>query len=55
MRTDYISRVIDRLLADRMHTFGVVLLSGPKWYEKTTMAKNVGQHYIELSDPEIIS
>ena len=32
----YLSRVADKMLQERLETFGAVLIEGPKWTGKTT-------------------
>lgn len=35
----YLSRVADKMLQERLETFGAVLIEGPKWTGKTTTAE----------------
>lgn len=53
MRTPstYLPRIIDSLLAERLETFGAVLIEGPKWCGKTTTGAAVANSAFLLSDP----
>lgn len=42
----YLHRVADKMLQERLETFGAVLIEGPKWTGKTTTAE---QHAKALS------
>lgn len=49
---DYLKRVCDKVLAEKLDTFGAVHITGPKWCGKTTTAKQFAKSYIELQDPD---
>ena len=36
---EYLARVADQTLQDRLEAFGAVLIEGPKWTGKTTTAE----------------
>lgn len=35
---EYLPRIVDKVLRDRLDAFGAVLIEGPKWCGKTTTA-----------------
>ena len=44
----YLSRVADKMLQERLETFGAVLIEGPKWTGKTTTAEQQAKSVIKL-------
>ena len=48
----YLSRVADKMLQERLETFGAVLIEGPKWTGKTTTAEQQAKSVIKLQDPD---
>lgn len=52
LQNDYIPRITDTLLKERLKTFGAVTLEGPKWCGKTTTAKSHAFSEISIADPE---
>lgn len=48
----YLSRVADKMLQERLETFGAVLIEGPKWTGKTTTAEQQARSVIKLQDPD---
>ena len=48
----YLSRVADKMLQERLKTFGAVLIEGPKWTGKTTTAEQQAKSVIKLQDPD---
>ena len=50
---DYLPRVCDDDLAERLEAFGAVHIVGPKWCGKTTTAKQFARSVIELQDPDM--
>lgn len=50
---NYIKRVCDTELQDKLDAFGAVHITGPKWCGKTTTAKQFAKSYIEMQDPDI--
>lgn len=48
----YLSRVADKMLRERLETFGAVLIEGPKWTGKTTTAEQQAKSVIKLQDPD---
>ena len=49
----YLSRVADKMLQERLETFGAVLIEGPKWCGKTTTAAQQSKSIISLQDPDM--
>jgi len=50
--SDYLPRVVDKLLEDRLNTAGAVLIAGPKWCGKTTTAEQQARSVLKLQDPD---
>ena len=48
----YKKRIFDRLLAEALEAKGAVLVQGPKWCGKTTMAEQVAKSVLYMADPE---
>ncbi|MGI6572253.1 MAG: ATP-binding protein [Fermentimonas sp.] len=49
---EYLSRMADGLLGERLEAFGAVLIEGPKWCGKTTTAIQKAKSVLQLQDPE---
>ena len=47
VKMDYIKRVCDTELQDKLDAFGAVHITGPKWCGKTTTAKQFAKSFIE--------
>ena len=39
--TEYLHRIVDEILKDRLEAVGAVLIAGPKWCGKTTTAEQL--------------
>ncbi len=50
---NYIKRVCDTELQDKLDAFGAVHIIGPKWCGKTTTAKQFSKSFIEMQDPDM--
>lgn len=50
---EYIKRICDEELSDKLEAFGAVHIVGPKWCGKTTTAKQFAKSYIEMQDPDL--
>lgn len=48
----YLKRVADKMLQERLEAFGAILIEGPKWTGKTTTAEQFAQSVIKLQDPD---
>ena len=44
----YLYRVADKILQERLETFGAVLIEGPKWTGKTTTAEQHAKSCIKI-------
>lgn len=49
----YRSRIVDRILADKLETMGAVLIEGPKYCGKTTTGEQQAKSVLYMADPEI--
>ena len=49
---EYLERVADQHLKDRLDVFGAVLIEGPKWCGKTTTAEQQAASIIRIQDPD---
>lgn len=49
----YLHRVADKMLQERLETFGAVLIEDPKWTGKTTTAEQHAKSFIKLQDPDM--
>lgn len=49
---EYLHRIADNVLMERLEAFGAVLIEGPKWTGKTTTAEQQAQSVLKLQDPD---
>lgn len=49
---DYLPRIADSILQERLNAFGAVLIEGPKWTGKTTTAEQQAMSILKLQDPD---
>ncbi len=49
---EYLQRIADVVLKERLEAFGAVLIEGPKWTGKTTTALQQAQSVLKLQDPD---
>lgn len=49
---EYLQRIADRLLQERLEAFGAILIEGPKWTGKTTTAEQHAKSVIKMQDPD---
>ncbi len=52
MAKEYISRVADSILTDKLEAMGAVLVEGPKYCGKTTMAAQHANSALYMADPD---
>ena len=52
MKSDYMPRIVDKLLEERLAAIGAVLIAGPKWCGKTTTAERQAKSVLKLQDPD---
>ena len=50
---DYLPRIADILLEERLDAKGAVLIEGPKWCGKTTTAKQKAKSFISMDRPDM--
>lgn len=50
---NYLKRISDKVLAERLEAFGAVLIEGPKWCGKTTTAEQQAKSVIKMQDPDM--
>ena len=50
---NYLPRIADTILSDRLNSKGAVLIEGPKWCGKTTTAKHIAGSVIEMDRPDM--
>jgi len=48
---EYLPRIADKLLEERLYAKGAVLIEGPKWCGKTTTAKQMAKSFISMDRP----
>lgn len=49
--SEYMRRIVDDILLDKLEAKGAVLIEGPKWCGKTTTALQVAKSVIRMDDP----
>lgn len=49
---EYLPRIADKLLQERLEAFGAILIEGPKWTGKTTTAMQHAKSVIKMQDPD---
>lgn len=49
---EYKKRIADQILADKLEASGAVLIEGPKYCGKTTLASRQAQSILSMSDPD---
>lgn len=50
---EYIKRIIDKEIEEKMSVMGAVLIKGPKWCGKTTSAKQIAKSVLEIQNPDL--
>ena len=50
---EYLPRIADKLLEERLYAKGAVLIEGPKWCGKTTTAKQMAKSFISMDRPDM--
>ena len=51
---EYKARIADRILAEKLDAMGAVLIEGPKFCGKTTLASQQAKSILSMSDPDTI-
>lgn len=49
---DYKKRIAEQFLADKLEAMGAVLIEGPKYCGKTTLAKHLSKSILYMADPD---
>lgn len=49
---DYKKRIADKILAEKLEAMGAVLIEGPKYCGKTTLAIQQAKSVLSMSDPD---
>lgn len=49
---DYKTRIADKILAEKLDAMGAVLIEGPKYCGKTTLAAQQAKSILSMSDPD---
>ena len=49
---EYLPRIADKVLQERLEAFGAVLIEGPKWTGKTTTAQQQAKSVLRMQDPD---
>jgi hypothetical protein len=55
MNMEYKKRIADQMLTDKLDSSGAVLVEGPKYCGKTTMAKQQAGSVLSMADPDTLS
>lgn len=50
---EYLPRITDKILSERLKAKGAVLIEGPKWCGKTTTAKQIAKSFIAMDKPDM--
>lgn len=50
---EYIKRIIDKEIKEKLSVMGALLIKGPKWCGKTTSAKQVAKSILEMQNPDL--
>ena len=50
---DYIKRIVDAEIDEKLSVMGAVLIKGPKWCGKTTSAKQFAKSILEMQNPDL--
>ena len=52
---EYTRRIADQMLTDKLESSGAVLVEGPKYCGKTTLAKQQAGSILSMADPDTLS
>lgn len=50
---NYIKRIIDKEINEKLSIVGAILIRGPKWCGKTTSAKQIAKSVLEMQNPDL--
>lgn len=48
---EYIPRIYDKILKEKLQLYGAILITGPKWCGKSTTANQIAKSTLELQNP----
>ena len=54
MDKEYLPRIVDNELKERLDSIGAVLIEGPKWCGKTTTAEQIAGSVLRMQDPDTL-
>ena len=50
---EYIKRIIDKEIIEKLSITGAIVIKGPKWCGKTTSAKQIAKSVLEMQNPDL--
>lgn len=50
---NYVKRIVDKEIEEKLSTSGAILIKGPKWCGKTTSAKQFSKSILEMQNPDL--
>lgn len=50
---NYINRIVDNEIKEKLEITGALLIKGPKWCGKTTSAKQIAKSVLEMQNPDL--
>ena len=50
---EYIKRIVDEEIKNKLQITGAILIKGPKWCGKTTSAKQIAKSVLEIQNPDL--
>ena len=50
---EYINRIVDEEIREKLSVMGAILIKGPKWCGKTTSAKQIAKSVLEMQNPDL--
>lgn len=53
--SEYLKRIADQMLTDKLESSGAVLIEGPKYCGKTTLTKQQAKSVLSMADPNTLS
>ena len=52
MKNEYLPRIADEIISDRLRSIGAILIEGPKWCGKTWTAARASKSQLYMQDPD---
>lgn len=50
---EYVKRIVDKEIENKINSTGAIVIKGPKWCGKTTSAKQVSKSVLEMQNPDL--